>query len=76
MNTNPSKSFVVCLNNEYYPVTLEVGKIYQVIPSAELEVSGLIQVVDESGEAYAFSTHRFHPIALPRKIEDVLFSAY
>ncbi len=76
MNVNPSKSFAVCLNNEHYLAALEVGKIYRVIPSAEIEVSGLIQVIDESGEAYAFSTDRFHPIELPANIEDILLAAY
>jgi hypothetical protein len=67
--------FAVCLNNEGYKASLEVGKIYRVIADKEAEANGLIRVVDESGEDYAFSANRFHAIELPKRIEEVLLSA-
>lgn len=67
--------FVVCLNNQGYEASLEVGKIYCVITDEEAEANGLILVIDESGEDYAFSADRFHPIELPKRIEEVLLSA-
>ncbi|MDJ0509524.1 MAG: hypothetical protein QNJ64_09765 [Crocosphaera sp.] len=66
--------FAVCLNNEGYEASLEVGKIYRIIPDETAEINGLIQVIDESGEDYAFATHRFHPIELPKPVEEVLLS--
>jgi hypothetical protein len=44
--------FVVCLDNEGYPASLEVGKLHRYIPDREAEAEGLPRVVDESGEDY------------------------
>jgi hypothetical protein len=77
MKAEQSKShqFAVCLNNEGYKASLEVGKIYKLISDDEAAANGLIRIIDESGEDYAFAENRFHPIDLPKRIEEVLLSA-
>jgi hypothetical protein len=70
-----SARFVVCLNNEGYKASLEVGKLYRFIPDEEAEAEGLIRVVDESGEDYAFAAARFHPVNLPATVEKALLDA-
>jgi hypothetical protein len=70
-----SAHFVVCLNNEGYKASLEVGKLYRFIPDKEAEEEGLIRVVDESGEDYAFDAARFHPVNLPATVKKVLLAA-
>jgi len=70
-----SAHFVVCLNNEGHKASLEVGKLYRFIPDQEAEEEGLIRVVDESGEDYAFTADRFHPVELPAIVEKVLLTA-
>ncbi len=75
MKTNPSQSFVVCLNNEGYLTSLEVGKIYRVIPDPDADANGFIRIIDESGEDYAFAANRFYPIELPSQVEEVLLAA-
>ena len=67
--------FVVCLDNKGYLASLELGKIYRSIPDKEAEAEGLIRVVDESGEDYAFDTERFYPIDLPPVVEKALLEA-
>ena len=67
--------FVVCLNNEGYPASLEVGKLYRFMPDEKAEAEGLIRVFDESGEDYAFDADRFHPISLPTVVEKALLAA-
>jgi hypothetical protein len=67
--------FAVCLNNEGYKASLEVGKLYRFIPDQEAEAEGLIRVVDESGEDYAFAANRFHPVILPAPVEKALLAA-
>lgn len=67
--------FAICLSNEDYPASLEVGKLYQVIPDEEAAAHGYIRVIDESGEDYAYSTERFYLIALPQAVEQALLSA-
>lgn len=70
-----SAHFVVCLNNEGYKASLEIGKLYRFIPDEEAEAEGLIRVIDESGEDYAFDTNRFHTVHLPATVEKVLLAA-
>ncbi len=67
--------FAICLNNDGYQASLEVGKLYRIIPDREAESHGLIRVVDESGEDYAFSAERFHQVKLPISVEQVLLAA-
>jgi hypothetical protein len=70
-----SAHFVVCLNNKGYRASLEVGKLYRFIPDKDAEAEGLIRVVDESGEDYAFDVARFHPVNLPATVEKALLAA-
>jgi hypothetical protein len=67
--------FVVCLNNDGYPASLEVGKLYRFIPDEDAAAEGLIRVIDESGEDYAFEAKRFHPLQVPAAVERVLLAA-
>ena len=65
--------FAVCLNNTGYPVSLEAGKIYEVIPDAEAEKHGLVRVLDESGEDYGYSAERFFVLDdVPHALEKAL----
>ncbi len=67
--------FALCINNEGYEASLEVGKLYRIIADADAAGHGYIRVVDESGEDYAYSTERFFPLELPLAIEEALISA-
>ena len=67
--------FVVCLDNSGYPASLEVGKLYRVIPDEEAAAEGYLRVIDESGEDYAFVASRFHPVQLPPAVEQTLLTA-
>ncbi len=64
--------FGLCLNNEGYAASLEIGKVYRVIPDDEAAVHGYIRVIDESGEDYAYTANRFHLIQLPIDVEKAL----
>jgi len=72
---NQFPQFGLCLNNEGYAASLEVGKVYRVIRDDEVAVHGYIRVIDESGEDYAYTTDRFHLIQLPIAVEKALLSA-
>ena len=67
--------FGLCLNNEGYPASLEVGKLYRVIPDDDAAAHGYIRVIDESGEDYAYTASRFHLMQLPTAVEKELSSA-
>ena len=67
--------FAVCINNEGYEVSLELGKLYRVIPDDEAAKHGYIRIVDESGEDYGYSVKLFYPIDIPLALEKALVAA-
>jgi hypothetical protein len=62
---NGDLKFVVCINNTDYPASLELHKIYQVIPDENVEADDEIRVVDESGEDYIYPAKWFVAVELP-----------
>ena len=67
--------FAVCIKNKGYEASLELGKLYRVIPDPEAERHGYLRIVDESGEDYGYATNRFFSIDLPTPLERVLLKA-
>jgi hypothetical protein len=61
--------FVVCVNNYEYPASLELHKIYQVLPDEHAIIDGDIRVIDESGEDYLYPAEWFVVIDLPEMVE-------
>ena len=73
--TRREVNFAVCIDNEGYEASLEVGKLYKIIPDAKAESHGYIRVVDESGEDYVYSVNRFFRLEVPRPLEKALLRA-
>ncbi len=63
------RKFVVCINNAEYPASLELHKIYRVLPDEDAELEGDVRVIDESGEDYLYPADWFVLIELPREVE-------
>jgi hypothetical protein len=61
--------FVVCVNNSEYPASLELHKIYRVIPDEDATNDGDMRVIDESGEDYLYPTDWFVFVELPDAVE-------
>ena len=59
------KRFVVCIMNEGYPASLEVRKIYRVLPDARAARHQMIRIIDESGEDYLYPEKYFSAIRVP-----------
>ncbi len=68
--------FAVCINNEGYSSSLEVGKLYRILPDDEATSHGYLRVIDESGEDYGYSNDRFFEIELPEALEKTLLVAF
>ena len=64
--------FAVCINNEDYEVSLELRKIYKILPDAKAAEHHYIRVIDESGEDYLYPEDYFIPIELPKAVEKAL----
>jgi hypothetical protein len=61
--------FAVCVNNAEYPASLELHKIYRVLPNEDAEVDGDLRIVDESGEDYLYPSKYFVLMELPQVVE-------
>jgi len=64
--------FAVCINNRGYPASLELHKIYRVLPDESAAEDGDIRVIDESGEDYLYSADRFVEVDLPKPVRQSL----
>ena len=64
--------FAVCIDNEGYKASLELGKLYRMIPDKDAQAHRLVRIIDESGEDYAYSASRFHSMKIPPIIERAL----
>jgi hypothetical protein len=67
--------FAVCINNADYPASLELHKIYRVLPDDDAAASGDLRVIDESGEDYLYPAEYFVLVQLPRAVEKSLLRA-
>ena len=64
--------FVICINNEDYEVSLERGKVYQVVDDPSALKRDMLRLIDESGEDYLYPSSRFVAIKLPKAAQDAL----
>lgn len=76
MNTRkaPTRHFAVCIKNTGYPASLELHKIYQVIPD-DAAADGDIRIIDESGEDYLYPADWFAEIEVPKAVQKSLLHA-
>jgi hypothetical protein len=73
MNRPKSKTrFAICVKNKGYAASLELRKIYKVIPDDLAAKHQQIRVVDESGEDYLYPVDYFVSIELPQAVEKAL----
>ena len=72
MNAKPQ--FAICVNNEGYPASLQLWKVYRVLQDEKGERHKMLRVIDESGEDYLFSASYFVPVELPQTVESALLA--
>jgi len=72
MNGKPQ--FAICIRNEGYPASLELWKVYRVLPDEKVAKHQLVRVVDESGEDYLYTESWFVPIKLPQAAEKAMLA--
>lgn len=69
-----SAHFALCIENEGYPTSLELRKVYQILGDPAAEERGLVHVIDETGEDYLYPRSFFVPIQVPQEAERVFFT--
>ena len=65
-------SYVLCVDDGGYPESLEVRKVYAVLPDERAAVNDFIRVIDETGEDYLYPSKYFVPIELPSDAAKIL----
>jgi len=68
-NNAIEKRFVICIDNSGYPASLELHKIYAVLPDERAAEDDFLRVIDESGEDYLYSAKRFVSVDLPKQVK-------
>jgi len=66
-----ARKAIVCINNQDYQASLEVRKIYLIIPDNRAAEHQFSRVIDESGEDYLYPVAYLVPIELPKAVEAV-----
>ena len=81
MSTRPRKSrrrqavtFAVCVENSGYAASLELHKIYRVVPDQDAAWEGDLRIVDESGEDYLYPAEWFAAVEVPRRVRASLLA--
>lgn len=64
-----ASSFAVCIDNHEYPVSLELHKLYRVVPDEDAARDGDLRIVDESGEDYLYPARNFVVMKLANDLE-------
>ena len=67
--------YVVCIDNDGYPASLELHKIYRVLPDRDVGRDGDVRVIDESGEDYLYPAECFAYIGVPETVRASLQKA-
>lgn len=67
--------FAICIRNDDYQASLELRKIYPVLPDADAASHHMLRVIDESGEDYLYPDEFFMLIELPEAVRKALLRA-
>jgi len=70
-NDKRKAHFGICIKNADNPASLELRKIYRLIPDEGAAENELVRVVDESGEDYLYPADFFVAIDLPPKVKEI-----
>jgi len=67
-----NSEFVICIDNSEYPASLEIRKIYAVLPDSDAVKTHQIRIVDESGDDYLFPASCFIDAKLSKEIREAI----
>ena len=60
---------MVCIDNSDYEASLELHKIYPVVPDPDAAQDRDLRIIDESGEDYLYAASRFVAIEVLKALE-------
>jgi len=69
------RQFALCIDNSGCPASLELHKIYRVLPDEDAARDGDLRVIDESGQDYLYPAEKFLVAEWPQAVERALLKA-
>ncbi|MDT5156341.1 MAG: hypothetical protein QOC99_1762 [Acidobacteriota bacterium] len=73
---NITQLYAICINNESNPASLQLRKLYPVVPDKDAETHKQIRVIDEDGEDYLYPADCFIVIKLTHQITAALKATF
>ncbi|MGO9272448.1 MAG: hypothetical protein ACLQOO_19830 [Terriglobia bacterium] len=70
-----SPQLALCIDNSGYPASLELHKMYRLLPDEDAARDGDLRVIDESGEDYLYPAQKFLIAEWPKSVEEALLKA-
>lgn len=67
--------FAICIRNDDYKASLELRKVYPVLPDPDAARHHMIRVIDESGEDYLYPNDFFMLVELPEAVRRAVMRA-
>lgn len=68
--------YAICIANDDYPASLELHKVYRLVPDEEAALDGDVRVIDESGEDYLYPADYFVLITVPKEKAQLLRESF
>jgi len=75
MTSRTQHRFAICVQNEGYLASLELWKVYRMLPDRRAAKDQLVRIIDESGEDYLYDQGWFIPIKLPPAAKQAMLAA-
>ncbi|PIP46061.1 MAG: hypothetical protein COX16_10180 [Deltaproteobacteria bacterium CG23_combo_of_CG06-09_8_20_14_all_51_20] len=69
-------SFAICIKNSKYPASLELHKVYRVLPDKDAETDGDLRIIDESGEDYLYPADYFVMTEVTEEAAPILMGSF
>ena len=73
---SPNPQFAICVENSEYPASLELHKLYRVVPDEDAGRDGDIRIIDESGEDYLYPAEYFVLIEVPPQTAQAISESF
>lgn len=67
-----TKRAAICIDTDGYDESLDLRKAYPVIDDADAELTGMIRIIDETGEDYLFGVSMFIVVPVSSTDADTL----
>ena len=73
---SPNLQFAICVEDSEYPASLELHKLYPVVPDKDAGRDGDVRIIDESREDYLYPAEYFVVIEVPSQTARALIESF